>query len=65
MYRWQTEPDITDALDEAGLNPVFPSQAEAEAWLGEFYGDIADLGASTVQLVEDSRVVLGPMSLLP
>lgn len=65
MYRWQTEPNITAALDEAGLNPVFSSQAEAEAWLGEFYEDVADLGASTVQLVEDGRVVLGPMSLLP
>lgn len=41
----------------------FPSQGEAESWLGEFYPDLMDAGVGAVTLYEADRRVYGPMSL--
>jgi hypothetical protein len=43
----------------------FPSQADAEAWLGESWADLLDGGVAAVTLLEDAREVYGPMSLSP
>lgn len=43
----------------------FPSQAEAEAWLGETWSDLLAAGVEQVTLLEEDRVVYGPMSLRP
>ena len=43
----------------------FPSQADAEAWLGESWRELLDSGVSAVTLMEDAREVYGPMSLEP
>jgi hypothetical protein len=43
--------------------PDFPSQSDAESWVGEMWRDLADAGAEQVVLVEDGRLVYGPMSL--
>jgi len=43
----------------------FPSQSDAESWLGEEWRSLLDAGVDTVYLVEDSNVVYGPMSLRP
>jgi hypothetical protein len=43
----------------------FPSQADAEAWLGEAWRDLQERGVPEVTLLEDDRVVYGPMSLDP
>ena len=43
----------------------FPSQGEAETWLGEFYPDLVDAGVQSVSLYEADRRVYGPMSLEP
>jgi hypothetical protein len=43
----------------------FPSQADAETWLGEVWRDLLDGGVMQVSLLEDGRVVYGGMSLLP
>lgn len=43
----------------------FPSQADAEAWLGETWRDLLDQGVTSVTLTEDGRTVYGPMSLEP
>jgi hypothetical protein len=42
---------------------TFPSQADAESWVGEFWAELADLGADAVTLYEADRRVYGPMSL--
>lgn len=42
---------------------VFPSQAEAETWLGEVWRDLSAGGVVDVTLLEEGRVVYGPMSL--
>jgi hypothetical protein len=44
-------------------NQRFPSQADAESWVGEFWSDLAELGVDAVTLLEADRVVYGPMSL--
>ena len=51
--------------DNGGASADFPSQADAEAWLGESWRDLLDEGARTVTLMEDEREVYGPMSLEP
>jgi hypothetical protein len=44
---------------------VFPTQADAESWLGENWRDLLDRGVEQVTLLEDDRVEYGPMSLRP
>jgi hypothetical protein len=60
-YRWRAEPRVPDVL----LNRVFPTQGEAESWLGEFFPDLVQAGVKTVSLYEEDRLVYGPMSLEP
>lgn len=43
----------------------FPSQGEAESWLGESYPDLLAAGVRAVSLHEGDRRVYGPMSLEP
>jgi hypothetical protein len=46
-------------------NPSFPSQSDAESWVGEFWQDRAEQGVVAVTLFEGDREVYGPMSLHP
>ncbi len=41
----------------------FPTQSEAESWLGERWRELAGAGVDAVTLLEDDRDVYGPMSL--
>jgi hypothetical protein len=59
--------------DEAG-QPVaqepphsqdFPTQSDAETWIGETWAELLESGVEGVVLFEDERVVYGPMSLRP
>ncbi len=43
----------------------FPSQADAEAWLGDSWEEVAQEGVDAVTLCCDGVVVYGPMSLQP
>ena len=43
----------------------FPTQADAESWLGETWRELPPLGVAQVVLREDGREVYGPMSLDP
>jgi hypothetical protein len=43
----------------------FPSQADAETWVGEVWQDLVAEGIDDVTLLEEQRVVYGPMSLHP
>lgn len=65
VYRWEPSPGpFTPAeLDSAGLAPVFESQAAAEEWLGLFYEDLRKMGVTEVSLLEEDRLIYGPMSL--
>ena len=41
----------------------FPSQSDAESWIGEVWRDLLDEGVDQVRLLEGDREVYGPMSL--
>jgi hypothetical protein len=43
----------------------FPSQSDAESWLGEEWRTLLEAGIETVYLLEDDNPVYGPMSLRP
>jgi hypothetical protein len=43
----------------------WPSQGEAESWLGEHWPSLLKAGVDQVTLLEDGRVEYGPMSLHP
>ncbi|WP_278255504.1 hypothetical protein [Nocardioides convexus] len=42
---------------------TFPSQGDAESWVGEIWHELADAGVAQVTLFESDREVYGPMSL--
>lgn len=44
---------------------TFPTQADAESWIGEFWRELLAEGVDQVALLEDGREVYGPMSLHP
>ncbi|MFI7589512.1 hypothetical protein ACIB24_20800 [Spongisporangium articulatum] len=44
---------------------TFPSQADAETWVGEAWHDLLAAGVEQVYLLESDEVVYGPMSLRP
>ncbi len=43
----------------------FPSQSDAESWIGEVWRDLLADGVDAVRLEEDGTFVYGPMSLHP
>jgi hypothetical protein len=43
----------------------FPTQSEAESWLGEEWRDLVEAGVDAVHLREGDTEVYGPMSLRP
>ena len=45
--------------------PEFPTQADAESWVGETWRELAEAGVSAVTLFEGDRKAYGPMSLEP
>jgi hypothetical protein len=45
--------------------PSFPTQSDAESWLGESWRALLDSGVENVSLREDDRHIYGPMSLRP
>ena len=64
-WRWQL-------LDVSGREttlsdppPAFPSQSDAESWIGEHWRDLVESGVEAVTLLDGDRPVYGPMSLRP
>lgn len=43
----------------------FPTQADAETWIGESWRELLDSGVDQVSLFEDGGKVYGPMGLHP
>ena len=65
-WTWRYE-DSSGAGVEADALPVgrFPTQAEAESWVGESWRELLDAGVDQVSLLREQEVVYGPMSLHP
>jgi hypothetical protein len=66
-WTWQLHSDAGPVGEVPADQPAdgFPSQAEAETWVGEVWRDLLDHGVDSVTLYEDGRMVYGPMSLHP
>jgi hypothetical protein len=63
-WSWRFETSDGSAVERAG-GDRFPSQADAESWVGEAWQELLADGVDAVTLLEDDRVVYGPMSLHP
>ena len=63
-WHWRLEDgngaEVTEGVEPS---PRFPSQSDAESWVGEVWRDLADSGVDAVTLFEGDREVYGPMSL--
>jgi len=55
--------DATEMTGEALVTTGFPSQGDAETWLGEQWRELAEAGVEAVTLKHEGTVVYGPMSL--
>lgn len=63
-WRWRLERrDGTEVTGGAPASPRFPSQSDAESWVGEAWRELLDAGVDAVTLLEGDREVYGPMSL--
>ena len=66
-WRWQLldadGADVSGQHDPTGRELRFPSQGDAETWIGEAWRELADAGVDAVTLFEADREVYGPMSL--
>jgi hypothetical protein len=57
--------------DGATINPEgvpttgFPTQSDAESWLGEEWRTLLDAGVDAVHLRQNETEIYGPMSLRP
>lgn len=62
---WRLESDDGAEVEPDTGTPGFPSQADAESWLGEEWPALVEDGVDQVVLLEGDREVYGPMSLHP
>lgn len=64
---WRLEDSSGQEVEVAGelAGQRFPSQGDAESWVGETFGALAEEGVDAVVLFEGERRVYGPMSLHP
>ncbi|MEO5853772.1 MAG: hypothetical protein ABIQ15_14780 [Nocardioides sp.] len=62
---WRFESTAGDEVIVQGehAGQRFPTQADAESWIGEVWAELAELGVDAVTLFETDRRVYGPMSL--
>jgi hypothetical protein len=64
-WHWRFEDSSGREVATDDGNPTFPSQSDAESWVGEVWQDLAEQGVDQVTLFEGDREVYGPMSLHP
>ena len=63
-WRWRLEDAAgQEVVVESVGDPDFPSQSDAESWVGEIWRDLLEAGVDAVTLFEGDREVYGPMSL--
>jgi hypothetical protein len=63
VWRWRYEDASGAEVSTDEASPAFPSQSDAESWVGETWQELAEQGVDAVTLFEGDREVYGPMSL--
>jgi len=66
-WHWRYERADGSLVEDATtvVTEGFPAQADAETWIGEMWRELLEQGVDAVSLLEEDRVVYGPMSLHP
>ncbi len=67
-WTWQyegVEGQPVDLPAGAPEPPEFPTQSDAESWVGEVWRELREVGIHAVTLFEDDHKTYGPMSLDP
>ena len=67
-WSWQyltAEGVVVAELPDTSMATEFPSQSDAETWNGEVWQTLLDAGIEQVLLLEEDRIVYGPMGLRP
>jgi hypothetical protein len=62
-WTWRYEDSSGTAVNTGASAESFPTQGDAETWIGESWHDLVEQGVEQVSLLEDGREVYGPMSL--
>ena len=62
-WRYESSDGTQVEPAEAPAGEPFPTQSDAETWLGENWRELLSAGIDQVSLLEAGRVVYGPMSL--
>jgi hypothetical protein len=64
QWHWRMEDSSgAEVAGAEGADQQFPSQSDAESWIGEVWQDLLEGGVDAVTLFEGDREVYGPMSL--
>jgi hypothetical protein len=65
-WTWRYEDAAGNPVESEELTrPEFPSQSDAESWVGETWRELLEAGVEQVRLYDADREVYGPMSLRP
>lgn len=62
-FSWRYDLSQAAAPDAERASQSFPTQSDAETWIGESWRELATTGVDAVTLMEDDHEVYGPMSL--
>ena len=65
-WTWRYEDaEGREIVPDGAFTGGFPTQSDAESWLGEEWRSLLSRGVDAVQLMQGDSVVYGPMSLRP
>ncbi|MEU8761818.1 hypothetical protein [Streptomyces sp. NPDC048659] len=62
-WTWRFEKTDGTEVAPAVTPEEFPTQGDAESWIGENWRELLDGGADQVTLSEDGAKIYGPMAL--
>jgi hypothetical protein len=62
-WTWRFEKSDGTETEPAVQPEEFPTQGDAESWIGEVWKELLEGGTDQVTLLEDGATVYGPMSL--
>ncbi|MHA6759356.1 hypothetical protein [Streptacidiphilus sp. PAMC 29251] len=63
VWTWRFEKADGSSVPAPDGTEEFPTQGDAESWIGEFWKGLVDGGIDQAVLLDDGEKVYGPMSL--